>query len=241
MTKFPRQLNALQVAEILGPDCVNATADQVARAASRFFSKKGGFSYDPTRRRDVGVISRHTSLERALAEIASSGQPLGRPWNAELLKAIHNQFERRSYRCRPFKLTFRPIVDGLVLRIPCKFFIVENGEVIFNVMQLSRSEKSRLSLSQARFVLSATSHTLVRGDMASASVALCDLSKSKKKGDRDPVWHDSHEIGILGRDDLNRVLTIYMQGYAKAIEGGLLPASAYRPARGWEEDQYRLL
>ncbi|HEY4943287.1 MAG TPA: hypothetical protein VII56_17795 [Rhizomicrobium sp.] len=241
MTKFPRHHNALQVAEILGPDCFEATEAHAIAGVIDFYSKKGGFSYDPTRRRTVGLVSRHIPLERALAEVESSGQPLGRPWNAELLRTIHQQYAGRTYRCRPIKLAARPIAEGLLLRIPCNYFIVEGDKVSFNILQLSRSELSRLSPSQVRFVLSATWHTLATGDMAKASASLCDLSKVAKKGERQPVWHSSEAVGLVSRDQLNAVLTNYMRGYAQAVDGRLLPDRAYKPARGWEEDQYKLL
>lgn len=241
MAKFPRHHNALQVAEILGPNCFEASEAQAAAGVVDFYSKKGGFSYDPTRRRTVGLVSRHIPLERALAEVESSGQPLGRPWNAELLRTIHDQYVRRSYRCRPIKLTARPITDGLLLRIPCNYFIVEGDKVSFNVLQLSRSASSRLTRDQVRFVLSATWHTLATGDMATASASLCDLSKVTKKGEREPVWHTIEDVGLVGREQLNVVLTNYMRGYAHAVDGRFLPDRAYKPAHGWEEDQYRLL
>jgi hypothetical protein len=239
MPTFPRHHNALQVAEILGPDCFNVTEATAKVGVVEFYSKKGGFSYDPARRRKVGLVSRHLTIERVVSEVEHSGQPLGRPWNAELLREIHAQFKDRDYRCRPLKLQARVIVEGLLLRVPCDFYVVEEGNVILNVLQLSRSEKSRLSRNQARFILSATWHTLAKGDLSIARAALCDLSKSIKGGARDPVWYHLDELGAVSLDELNRVLTIYMRGYSLAIEEGLLPERVYRPARGWEEDQYR--
>lgn len=241
MVKFPRHHNALQLAEILGPNCLAPTEQSVAAGVVAFYQKKGGFSYDPTRRRNVGVISKHTSVEKAVAEVEHTGQPLGRPWNTELLREIHRQFEEREYRCRPLKLQARTVVEGLLLRIPCNFYIIESNRLVLNVLQLSRSHKSRLSRSQARLVLSTTWHTLAKGDLSKATAALCDLSKSTRKGARDPVWHELEELGLVSIDEVNHVLTTYVRGYARAIEEKLLPERAYKPAHGWEEDQYKLL
>jgi hypothetical protein len=240
--RFPRQFNALQAAYILGPRCFDSlTIESVSDAVVDFFAQRGGFSYDPTRRHIAGLLSGHVLLERVLSEVARSGQPLGRKWNIELVQTIHSEYGRRAYRFRPIKLSFRPIVEGLVLRIPCNFFIVEDGEVILQVLQLSRAFDRRLSEHQIRFVLSSTQHTLAKDDLARATSQLGDLSKKDRKGLREPTWTSLASIGCATRDELNSVLTMLKDGYAHAIENRRLPANAYRPPRGWEEDQYRLL
>jgi hypothetical protein len=238
-TRFPRQLNALQVATLLGSTCLSATAEEAAASIADFFAGRGAFSYDPSRRRAPGVISRQTRFEKAHHEVQTTGQPLGRRWNAELLTTIHNEYSSRQYRFRPLRLTFRPISDGLVLRIPCNFFVVEEQQAIFHVHQLSRT--GRFHVNQVRFVLSATWHTLAKDDLASATAAFCDFSKKTPKGQREPTWYDLKSIGLLDRDRLNAILTNYMRGYALAVENGMLPDSAYRPSYSWEEAQYKLL
>ncbi len=89
ITSFPRQFNSIQLAKILGRDCLAATEDTVAKGITDFFNRRGGgISFDPTRSRTAGVISRHVPFERALNELLTTGQPRGRKWNAELLQAI---------------------------------------------------------------------------------------------------------------------------------------------------------
>lgn len=239
--KFPRQFNALQVARILGPECFKATVETASNGVADFFGQRGRFSYDPSRRRIPALVSGHMPFSQVIEEVSTHGQPLGRKWNVELIDTIRAEYEVRRYSFRPIKLQFRPVVDGLVLRIPCNFFIVESGAAIFQLLQLGRGHEQRLGVQQVRFVLSAAQHTLAKDDLAGATSQLGDLSKRHKKGQREPSWTFLSEVGCASRDELNAVLQIFKEGYIHALTNQRLPTSAYRQPRGWEEDQYRLL
>lgn len=234
---LPRPLNVRAIGRCLGEFPFQADVEMVRKRIVDYFSQVGPYSYDPVRKEYVGVRAGQTLLQSALARISTTGKPIGRQPNADLLRFIVDEFGIGVQQIRPLRPAQRLIAEGWIIRLSA-FHYALSGEKAF-LQEFNFSKTIEVTPEQARFELSVYRHSLLKGDLAELGMEIWDLSRPRGELGRVVRRYDSDSLSLASKAEVDRVLTIYKTGYELAHTKNELPVNAYRRATNFEESLFR--
>lgn len=117
---------------------------------------------------------------------------------AILLKDL---ISRRSFKAILSSEQFIHVGPGRIVKIGLNYYIVEDGNVIFQFVQPRADEK--IDASVARALMSLVHYAYVFGDFEDAVVEMADLSAVAKGSHRVPRFHRLNKTDLMTRNELN--------------------------------------
>lgn len=234
--KFPKQLNAGQIAQVLGPKPLASTVSETKPRLRQFLVGRGGFSYDPVRREEFGLVSGHSNPREVAAKLLTSGQPLGRKPCAELAGHIGATFAGQAGKWFPVKPQVRVVHDGLIVRVRPAGRVFRDGKTSFAFLLLSKSCELK-SAAQIAFMLGVGREVLAQDDFDGAEVEAWDLSCLPKQKARSARCLSSADCVLPSKSEIDSALTLYARAYAELLAEGL-PEARKGHGRSFEDEQF---
>lgn len=217
-------MNFLDVARCLGEDPLHARPEQIARFMKREFRPGGGgFNYNASIVSLPALFRGDMSVEDAVEYCSSHGAPAGWKPNCEAIEIAGSYAAAQRSSC--YRIPFSAVPIGRLpgdvtayMGIKAPLVRVQDGEVLVVVPGFRLGHRPvGVEIDVAASLALAT---FGRDDFSEADYEYLDCSRGSS-GERELSVYRGRDRRIFSLDEVDHLLTLYVQGLALAIGLGM--------------------
>lgn len=214
------------------------TVPETVEKLKGYYAASGPFSYDHAKRVAKLLYSGEISLDAAMFGCLTTGNPLGRQSNAEVVKHIWRAAQGRELLCYALSRRQFKIHRDLSIGVHPPFYFVENLRPKLYWLQPRR--RYALTAEQLGILASVIKMAFVVDDFeeAGAELELFDVSIPQGGSERAPRILNFSDLPLLSESGLQDALERFAEAYFQACELGIERAAR---RKGKRDDRQRPL